>query len=80
MPLITVVQTTITTFEVPEGHSIERLRYLVSDPIMDSNCDEDMRRVHHKSLTDAYDGKAVDEYGQALRLQVYEGPYRKDEP
>lgn len=78
MPLITVVQTIITTFEVPEGHSIEHLRYLVNDPILDSNVEEDVRTVHRKALTDAYDGKFVDEHGQAGRLQVYEGPYRRE--
>lgn len=78
MPLITVTQTCITTFEVPEGFSIEELRYHAMDPILSSNIEGEVQGVHRRALEEAYNGKSVEVYGDGVKLEIYEGPMRRE--
>lgn len=76
MPLITVVETVITTFEVPEGNDINRLRYLFEQQIEGQNAAEDLRAIHRQALGDVY-GEFIDDHGESTQLEIYEGPYRR---
>lgn len=76
MPLITIRETIVTTFEVPEGNDINRLRYLINDNIRDQHADQDVRAIHRQALGDVY-GEFIDDHGEFTELEIYEGPYRR---
>jgi len=77
MPLITVVQTIATTFEVPEGFTIEELRAKAIDLILDDQLEDKVGDAQLGALTKVYNYKLVEEYSQSMHLELYEGKYQR---
>lgn len=75
MPIVTVIHTTITSFEVPEGCSINHLRMAIDQSEDLYPAEEALREAHRAVLAGCYgEGqRPVEEDGQGNKIEVLEG-------